>query len=296
MVGAFISIASLAFVGFAIYRSVGNLTENVTSARFFACMAAASFIYACLVQLIGLAWHQMLSALDHPSISFRTALGIFNRSNVYKYLPGNVFHMVGRYALTKTAGASHSSLAFSQMSEVALLAASSMIVAFVFSQGILMRTLSRFGIADSLGWIWFSLLVVAGAIVVAICVRFGIVKLGRETVFTALRVVAIYLVFFFGSGLLAVLLTSSIYQADTATLLSVIGIAAGAWLLGFVVPGAPGGLGVREAVMIGGFTAIGVPLADATAVAVGHRVATVIGDAIPALIEFAIRTKSHASE
>lgn len=293
MVGVVISIASLAFVGFSIHRSFGDLTENVASDRFVACVAAASLLYAGLVQLIGVAWHQMMAVVDKPSISFRTAIGIFNRSNVYKYLPGNVFHMVGRYTLAKTAGASHASLAFSQVAEIVLLAVSSMIVAFVFSTSVIFDALTRSGITERVGLIWLPILIAVSVIAVVVCIRVGIVKIGRETAFTVLYALLLYLVFFFGSGLLAVVLTVNIYHADTATLISVIGIASSAWLLGFVVPGAPGGLGVREAIMIGAFIAIGIPLADATAVAVGHRIATVVGDAMPALIEFIIRHRSN---
>src|SRR5262245_19903002 len=126
----------MVFVVASIYRSVGEVTEH-TKINFFAYVAAASIIYSCLVQLLGVAWHQIIATLDHPSISLRCALAIFNRSNIYKYLPGNFFHMFGRYALAKAAGTSHASLVFSQIAEIVLLAASSMIIGFAFSTKIL---------------------------------------------------------------------------------------------------------------------------------------------------------------
>ena len=53
-----------------------------------------------------------------------------------------------------------------------------------------------------------------------------------------------------------------------------------AWLAGFVTPGAPAGLGVRETVLVLGLPQLG---PAALGVAIGHRVVTAIADALMAL-------------
>ncbi len=283
--GVLITIASLIFVSFSIYRSFGKLTEDIISIRFVSVICALSLVYAAALQLVGIAWHAMVIAIDLDAISRSKALAIFNRSQVYKYLPGNVFHMVGRYSLAKTAGASHPALAFAQIGEIVLVAMAALTVAVIFSTTILLSYLSASSVV-------FIAAVATAAVVAAAIVakRFGLIDLGKATALTIVRVFSIYLVFFVVNGLMAVALLISLAEHG-GLMFPIIGIASGAWLLGFAIPGAPGGLGAREAVMIGGMAAIGIPASTATAVAIGHRIATVTGDALVALIEFIFRPR-----
>jgi uncharacterized membrane protein YbhN (UPF0104 family) len=101
---------------------------------------------------------------------------------------------------------------------------------------------------------------------------------------------ACYVVFFIANGLLFIALAESLSDqaGDWSTL---IGISAVGWLLGFVIPGAPGGLGVREAVFIAGLTATGVPASLSTAIALGHRLVTLSGDGLVALAEIISRER-----
>ena len=52
-----------------------------------------------------------------------------------------------------------------------------------------------------------------------------------------------------------------------------------AWIVGYVVPGAPGGLGLREAVLVLGMSPV-VGEAEAMAIALAYRLVTVVADAI----------------
>lgn len=72
---------------------------------------------------------------------------------------------------------------------------------------------------------------------------------------SAVRIAGVAVSLAAGSGLLVVALCKSLAVASGVAKL--IGIEAAAWLVGFVVPGAPGGLGVREAVLIAGLSAAG---------------------------------------
>ena len=55
-----------------------------------------------------------------------------------------------------------------------------------------------------------------------------------------------------------------------------------AWLAGFVVPGAPGGLGVREAILVA-FLSAHLPTADVLAFALASRLVTTLGEIVFAL-------------
>lgn len=286
--GALITLASLAFVAFSIRRSFGQLTEDIVSVRFASVVSSLSIVYAAGLQLVGVAWYEMIKSVDRRPLSRSTALAIFNRCQVYKYLPGNVFHMVGRYGFAKAAGASHQALAFSQIGEIAVISFAALTVTIMFSASALLTHVSASTIAVVVALTVAVLLVSA-----VLASKYGMIDMGKVVAVAIVRVFVIYMVFFLVNGLMAALLVGSI-QPSNAAIGQVIGIAAAAWLLGFVIPGAPGGLGAREAVMIGGMTAIGIPASTATAVAIGHRIATVAGDALVAFVEFVIRARFNS--
>jgi len=64
---------------------------------------------------------------------------------------------------------------------------------------------------------------------------------------------------------------------------------AAAWVVGLVTPGAPGGLGTREAALVGIAAGLhGMPLDQATALATASRLVTVGGDLLGAALAAAL--------
>lgn len=80
-----------------------------------------------------------------------------------------------------------------------------------------------------------------------------------------------------GIGLWLVALSLSGHTAGEAGPVFFIGAFAASWVLGFLAPGAPAGLGVREALLAVWFGGVLAP-ADAVALIVMLRIATTFGD------------------
>ena len=90
-------------------------------------------------------------------------------------------------------------------------------------------------------------------------------------------------------GLTLELLAHNLFDTGGSEILLLTGIYAVAWVLGFVMPGAPGGLGVREVVLLAALD----PLygsATAVGLAVALRLVTTLGDGVSFLAGFAIRS------
>jgi uncharacterized membrane protein YbhN (UPF0104 family) len=83
--------------------------------------------------------------------------------------------------------------------------------------------------------------------------------------------------FFLISGGIIFVLLLTLEPSVTLNFLNVVSIAALAWVLGFVVPGSPGGLGVREAVLVfvSSWSAGAVPM---SLIAIAYRGVTLLGD------------------
>ena len=63
-------------------------------------------------------WLVFTRALSGRSIPFRQAMPVFTRSNLYKYVPGNVFQYVGRNKLAEDAQVSHVDVACATVLDV----------------------------------------------------------------------------------------------------------------------------------------------------------------------------------
>jgi len=86
-----------------------------------------------------------------------------------------------------------------------------------------------------------------------------------------------YFIFFFIAGLLLVSIVSIFLNINLIICAKIIAIFSIAWLAGFIIPGAPGGIGVREAVIIFFISPIiGEP--QSIAVSIALRIVTLLGD------------------
>jgi len=84
---------------------------------------------------------------------------------------------------------------------------------------------------------------------------------------------------FLANGLGLALLGEGMLGTGLDRLVLIVGVFAIAWLAGFVVPGAPGGLGVREAILVAGLSPVyGEP--TALALTVASRLCFIVGDGL----------------
>ncbi|RUV36821.1 hypothetical protein EOB49_14630 [Mesorhizobium sp. M7A.F.Ca.MR.148.00.0.0] len=291
--GMIVSLAALVFVGLAIHRSFGDLQRQLISPLFLIAIPGCALAYAVILQLVGIAWYRFLVAVDGPSLGLGRALGIFGKTQIYKYLPSNVMHMVGRFALARNAGASNKALAFAQIGELSIIVLAAGTLAALLAWRVFQDAYAHYGLDNPrllAGIIAAGLL--ALAVGTALLFRFRIAGIGRRALIVSTEAFLLYALFFIGNGLLIVALSRTL--DDAGHVAELVGIGAAAWLIGFAVPGAPGGLGVREAVLIMGLTAAGLPPPAATAVALGNRLVTVLGDCLVALVELILQKGKSA--
>lgn len=218
--------------------------------------------YGASNALLARAWWHLLRhfSLELPWIR---ALKIYGVSQINKYIPGNVFHLAGRQALGMSAGLPGRPLAQSTLLELVVLA----------TLGLLFGAL-----AMPLAWpawstgaaIAFWTMLLAGS--VFILYRIGAMSLavaaGWQAGFLAIS----------GTAFVAVLMISGPVSAVASSWLpAVCGAYVLAWLAGLVAPGAPAGVGVREAVLLLVLGGLFAP-ADLLAAIVLGRAVTATGD------------------
>ncbi len=240
-------------------------------------MTALAMIYGLSNVLLSFAWWHLLG---HFGASTRRcwAVRAYGISQIAKYVPGNIFHLAGRQTIGMAAGVPGWALAKSAMWEVGLIA----------TAGILFVPLTlpflppHFPILAS-GGFFITMLGVSALLMWRFIGPPVVWALGWQVVFLAI------------SGLVFVgiiELQVKIAGREGFIIFPIVGAYVLAWLSGFVTPGSPAGLGIRELVLLFLLNGI-VGGKDLLVAVVLGRIVSVSGDivffAVVSLINIKIR-------
>ena len=261
--GSALALAGIVFVGFRLHSYWGSLDKSRLDAATLLASIGLAFIYAVSNIFLALSWRELLAHLQDP-LNWQSSMKIYGVSQLARYLPGNIFHLAGRQALGMSAGISPSALAKSTVWELGLIAFAgalfSALVLPVFWQGLPPTT---------------ALLLWAAIVAIA---AIGLNKVWGRHIKAAFLLQVLFLAV---SGLIFVFLLECLSGQSARPALWVLagGAYVVAWLAGLLTPGAPAGVGVREAVLL--FMLRGcLPESDLLLAIIMARVVTVFGDLI----------------
>lgn len=228
VVSVILTILALSYFAHFVVRT---LTRPDTAALLtlpaLAAIVLASFATVASVFSTGWAWHHLLGEDALPT---RQLAAIIGRTQIAKYLPGNVGHHLTRSALA-------------------------------VEHGIPLRTVLRTMTLEAV--------LSAGTAVGLAVVASPLLRPSWR------RAVLAYAVNFILLGSALAAMTFTLADPPLTTLPLAIGAFALSWVGGYLVPGAPAGLGVREGILV----ALLSPSVDrALPIVLGFRLATTLGD------------------
>ncbi len=297
--------APLAFFAVALHSSWDSVAKMISSPELLLLATGLSVAYGLSLFILFTSWFYTLRENSPVRVPARAGAYVYAVSNIAKYLPGNIFHFAGRQILGARLGWSHAAIARATLLEIAaILTSVSLIILVVgLSSGGDAAARMIFGEGSPLIRHWKE---VAIALLVAGAVGFAIMRqmqLAERLFGVSARAVLVVLClvtgFFVVYTLLAIVFVNRLPIASTATPWAMVVIAyLLAWLAGFVVPGAPGGLGVREGVLVlllagNAHDAGAVPVA--LALGLGMRFVNTLGDAFCAALAYALSRARSAS-
>lgn len=232
--GTALAAIAAAYVAVRFLRGEDDAAPPGIAAGLWLCAAGLSVPYAGAHALLALAWRTLLE-MQGTGATAAWSVRTYGLSQLAKYLPGNVAHLASRQLLGASAGVPHAVLARSSLYELAGLAAAGLLLslpALPLIDGRLVR---------------WAAPPAAAAVVLAALVAVRL-KAGVRPA----RVLALHVVFLLTASLVFTsLLVLTVPDADRRFSWSAAGGAyTAAWLAGFVTPGAPAGLGVRELVLV----------------------------------------------
>jgi hypothetical protein len=300
LLGTAVSLLALVYVLRRVVEHRDVLLAPTNPGALTLAVVLGGAVYAVASLALSAAWQRLIVLHGDAPFPFRDAHRINARANLAKYLPGNVLHLAGRHGMGRALGLAHATLFGAMAHEsaslilvggalallgwtltgpdrrgpdvetIAMLTLAAVLVptAFLYVRNRVRRTLDRGGTATRPGERWWIRL---------------------------LMIHQFHLVFFLTAGTLLVGLSwtvvgriDGLVQAGSILLAFAV-----AWIAGYVTPGAPSGLGVREAVLV---TLLGQTMApeQALLVAVAFRLLTILGDLLFFATSFSLSTERRA--
>jgi len=245
-------LAGLSFVLLKLWVFQRELAQSAADPYLWVMAVLLSVVYGLSEFFLPLGWLLLLRAQSAapPRISWKEAWRLYGKSQIAKYIPGNVFHIAGRHMIASQKGMEHGTLFGAAILEIFLLvicaAALSLLSLdrnFALLKGIFSPFLTIFAVIMLLAFL--AAVVIRNKIAVDRVKRLRLPHLwGAQLSYFA----------FFSLSCLLFLFVLTITSKEAATVLEkwnvIVGGYALAWVAGFLVPGAPGGVGVREAILL----------------------------------------------
>jgi hypothetical protein len=218
-----------------------------------AALALSTLFYTALLVGVTTGFAHLVQASGHGPVTPAAALVVWGKANLAKYLPGNVLHFAGRQFLGARQGWPQAAIATASLLEVCLFVLLPMGLAVLA-----LATAGELGLMDVAGWHGTVAVATAGLLGVVVSGALVVRRLPAAVVTRLARLVPArpaeiapaclyFLSFFLGMSLIAWALHGLVAGSMAIAQLPLLtGVFLVSWVTGFIVPGAPGGIGVRE--------------------------------------------------
>lgn len=260
-IGHFLGILCILFIGIKLAKHVELVSLNgLITPMLVLNILVLSLVYALNLVLLAIGWRQLILS-EGGWLSTQASLYIYGKSQIAKYLPGNIFHLVGRQWLGSVHGLSQAMLIKSSLWEIGLIAIAAVLIG--------LTSLANLFTTFSAMILLMLIMIIAVAYVLTEFFKTGYVK-----AFYAYLIFHIIAGFLF--ALVLNLIAGDVFNQPVSLAICISAYVL-AWLVGFVTPGVPGGAGVREMVILL-LLGHGYPEQTLLIALVAGRIVTTIGD------------------
>ena len=277
MLGFALMIASFFFIGRRLMEMQGDLNLSVlTHPGLLIPLLLLGLGEGIVLMLAALNYRGLVANISGIKVKTRTAMRVYAVSNLYKYIPSGVMYVLGRNRMAiETKGLSHGKVALATLAEGIFLVLAAVILTSVYSFDYFIDYIRQFKLPP---WIIFTFAAMTGVLIFfRRYLQPAVDYISLHPVMIVKRLVcALVIVSLWGISFAAALLIMG--QPLTFGLgASVAGLFILSWLAGYLTPGAPSGIGIREVVL---FTFMGGVLDDGILLStiVIHRALQVAGD------------------
>lgn len=286
--GVALTLGALAFIASRVGQHWSDMRDALSSIA-LSNLLAAVLLYVAASLMLAATWPWLLRAVGYPHLPLLPLAARHLQAQLAKYLPGGIFHFAQRHAGSRQWMIGHGDLVFAASLESLLLLS----VAASLALGVS----SDPQIAAFSPWlsrlVWLMPLAIPGAWLAA---RWWLARGKENPILLKSSLPLIYVAFIdIGFFLICSISLFILVKNSNAAPIYWVSWVSLAWISGYIVPGAPGGIGVREAVLVLGLSPM-LGDAPALALALAYRLVTLTSDAICTLIGYALERVIRLSE
>lgn len=286
-IGYALSAASVVFLVIK-FCGIDYSSISIDSPALFVAYSLVGIIIGAIsVFILGKVYSRTIKSLcEEGRTPSKGIICAYVRSNLGKYIPGNVFQYVERNLRLKDSGLKQVEIAGSSVLEIGELLVAGILLSCIFARENIMLVFSN--VSTPVVLIIIAALVVLFVLVVIILYKKSSVMremLSRMKKWhflrTALINILLYMVILLLMSSLMFLAVLSIAPFEVATeyLVRIIAAFTLSWIAGFIVIGAPGGIGIRETVIALLFA--DTPICEVIlAASIIQRVTSILGDVV----------------
>lgn len=254
------TIVTLLALFFVVWKMV---TMDVDYGAFATPRAMMILVLSILLQALifcymTFPWLHLVRILSGKKISGKQALPVYTKANLMKYIPGNVFQYVARNKLASEANISHVDVALATVLDIGM----SMLAPFLISLLLMRRQIFTVLAAYQKTFLLVLLIGIA-----AVCLFLALVRwkfrdklhayfekyrrlLRKKTLGQLALAFLLYLLQSVLCVCLYALPLLGVVSVPAEKIPQFLGAYLFSWIVGFITPGSPGGIGIREAVMM----------------------------------------------
>jgi len=257
LIGTALMVVSLILIA----RRLAEIETDISalaSPRVFIPLLMVAVLEGAVIILGAVNYRGILSDISGISVKLPFLTKIYTAANLYKYIPGGIMYIVGRNRLAvEIKELSHAKVALATLAEGVISITAGLCIAVAFRRAYALP-------------VWAVLPVLAVGAAVYICWRrgFPLEKLPKRFA------LSFFIVTLRGASFMFVLAILGYSANITAAGLYIV-----AWLAGYLTPGAPGGMGIREVALL---TFLGTAYNEGVILSaiVTHRILQILGDLI----------------
>lgn len=215
-----------------------------------------SVIYGLIIIIYGWPWSNYVQMITHTRLPYIPVANVMAKSNLLKYIPGNVFQYIGRNELAVQKNLKHGEVGMATICDVATNLFAAAVLGSVFYFEGFKKVVAQFGTEIAIVITVLAVLLVIVLVVLwfkkrELVEKYVCLLQDEKNLLTILTNFGFYVVnMFINAGLyiatLCVVLNMNLKISDIYVIMGAFMLS---WIVGFIVPGAPGGIGIREFVI-----------------------------------------------
>lgn len=290
VVGFILMFISFYYIYFSLIKAEINWHElmNLLNEKNIILISISLLLYLFVLSISSAYWSYLLQSFSEIKHSKRSELmAVYAKSNIGKYLPGNFMQFVGRNLLANNLGYKHSNIILSTIYDMIYVVISGVLLLLFLSA----FRLSNISLSNILSipkdiYLITAVIIIILTPIILLLFKTQIIKFFQKNqIITRVKNslwsgISLYLIVFLILGLANLLLLSLFSSEFTMNnYYNILFVFIISWLIGFIVPGAPGGIGIREAIFIY-LLSQNYQIVVVTMIPILFRIISIIGDLI----------------